>query len=191
MPFEDRGKLHHGLGTAARVADGLRIVTLESERQTCSWRSVSTASSTSGEEMRRGTRRRRRPMPAPGQRVSTIVISESLRPSAAIACSRVGREQRMDAIEHGRRLLGIRAQLPLTPPCRQADDDFLLDDDRQQQHRQRDDDGGGGERPPRELLEGQHVVDRDRQRSRLAPGEHRAEHEVVPREDERRGSCRR
>ena len=52
----------------------------------------------------------------------------------------------------------------------------------------------GGQRPPGDLLEGQHVVDGGRQRARRLAAQHHREDEVVPREDEgqdrRRPRCR-
>ena len=67
---------------------------------------------------------------------------------------------------------------------RQSNDNFLLDHDRKQQYRQGDDDRRRGERPPRQLLEGENVVDRCRERPRGAAGKHRAENEIVPGKNE-------
>ena len=87
----------------------------------------------------------------------------------------VGVQQWVNSLQH----------LCFHAPVRQPDDDLLLNDDREKQHRHGDDQRGSGERSPGELLEGQHVVHGRRQRARRAAGEHRTEHEIVPREDER------
>src|SRR5262245_60012396 len=61
----------------------------------------------------------------------------------------------------------------------QARHDLPLRDDRQDQHREGHDERGGGKWSPAQLLEREHVVDRDRQGPRLAPGEHDAEDEII------------
>ena len=53
-----------------------------------------------------------------------------------------------------------------------------------EEHRQGDERGGGRQRPPVDLLVGDHVVDRDGQRARLPAGQDHREQEVVPREHE-------
>src|ERR1051326_2281422 len=66
----------------------------------------------------------------------------------------------------------------------EAADDLALDDHREDQHGQRHQQGRRGERAPGDLLEGEHVVDRDRQGPGLAARQHHAEDEIVPGEDE-------
>src|ERR1022692_3068797 len=77
-----------------------------------------------------------------------------------------------------------RASTTLDAAVSQAGDDFPLDDDGEKQYRDGHDERRGGQRAPRQLLEGQDVVDRRRQRPGRAAGEHRAEDEVVPGKNE-------
>src|SRR6185437_3518524 len=65
-----------------------------------------------------------------------------------------------------------------------AGDDLALDDDGEDENRQHDDERRRRQRSPGKLLEGEHVVDGDRQGARLAAGEDDTENEVVPGEDE-------
>src|SRR5260221_8853873 len=135
---------------------------------------LKTAASIAGEPTPRGSTSRRA-FDAAGKLASTMANSSPW-PMLASACSRSGDNS---------------GSMPFNMPSTSLDaarghtgQDFLLDHDREQQDRKRHDNGRRGERAPRQLLEGQHVVDGDRQRSRLAAGQHRAEDEVVPREDE-------
>src|SRR5690606_24149711 len=68
----------------------------------------------------------------------------------------------------------------------QTGDDLALCEDGEKENRQRDHQGCGGKRAPADLLEGQHVIDRDRQGACLAACENDAENEIVPREDHRK-----
>ena len=67
----------------------------------------------------------------------------------------------------------------------QPGDNLALREHGQQQHRQRDDQRRRRQRAPGDLIERQHVVDGHRQGSRLASGQHDAEHEIIPRENHR------
>src|SRR5437868_12673228 len=71
----------------------------------------------------------------------------------------------------------------LHPTGGEAGDDLALNDDGEHEHREHHDERRGGQRSPGKLLEGEDVVDRDRQGPRLAAGEDDAEDEVVPREE--------
>ena len=63
--------------------------------------------------------------------------------------------------------------------------DLALREHGEQQHWKRHDQGGGRERAPAQLVERDHVVNRDRQGAGFAPGQHDAEDEIIPRKNHR------
>src|SRR5260221_101803 len=88
-------------------------------------------------------------------------------------------------LKSGMILAALIALVPLANAGGEGGDDLALDDDGEDEDREHDDEGSRRQRAPGELLEGEHVVDGDRQGACLAPSEHYAEDEIVPREDDR------